>query len=188
MKYWHSSVRTAALVATAVFAFPHALPAQVIAGRVTDDRTLQPAVDYIVRLVQTSDTGIVVLDETSTDPKGQFMVVAPSAGSYLLSFGRTAPRVHRFTVDVQAGAAPAPKDFSLPIQRESDTRPYVDVDRSASRSPSCPETRGVEPRLSSLPHFRLPDSRIQLGRSARERSIATESSRYPANTSLPALD
>jgi hypothetical protein len=46
----------------------------------------------------------------------------------VLSFGRTAPRVHRVPVEVEAGVAPAPKDFSLPIQRESDTRPYADVD------------------------------------------------------------
>ena len=128
MKYWHSSVLTVAVVATAVIACPAVLFAQVIAGRVTDDRTRQPAVDFVVRLVQTSDTGSVVLDETTTDPNGQFTVVAPSAGSYVLSFGRTAPRVHRFTMEVEAGVAPAPKDFSLPIQRESDTRPYVDVD------------------------------------------------------------
>ena len=107
---------------------PTVLPAQVIAGRVTDDRTMKPAVDYVVRLVQMSDTGLVALDETTTDAKGQFTVVAPSAGSYLLSFGRTAPRVHRVPVEIAAGVAPAPKDFSLPIQRESDTRPYVDVD------------------------------------------------------------
>ena len=107
---------------------PTVLPAQVIAGRVTDDRTMKPAVDYVVRLVQMSDTGLVALDETTTDAKGQFTVVAPSAGSYLLSFGRTAPRVHRVPVEIAAGVAPAPKDFPLPIQRESDTRPYVDVD------------------------------------------------------------
>lgn len=107
---------------------PEQLSAQVIAGRVTDDRTQQPAIDYVVRLAQMSDTGITVLDETTTDPKGQFTVVAPSAGSYLLSFGRTAPRVHRVPVEIEAGVAPAAKEFALPIQRESDTRPYVDVD------------------------------------------------------------
>lgn len=107
---------------------PTELPAQVIAGRVTDDRTLQPAIDYVVRLVQVSDTGLVTLDETNTDAKGQFTVVAPSAGSYLLSFGRTAPRVHRLPIEIAAGVTPAPKEFPLPIQRESDTRPYADVD------------------------------------------------------------
>ncbi len=117
----------ASLTAAAV-ALPAALPAQVIAGRVTDDRTMQPAIDYVVRLVQMSDTGLVALAETTTDPKGQFTVVAPSAGSYLLSFGRARPRVHRVPVEVAAGLTPTPQDFPLPIQRESDTRPYVDVD------------------------------------------------------------
>lgn len=112
----------------AASALPSTLPAQVIAGRVTDDRTMQPAIDYVVRLVQMSDTGLVALDETTTDPKGQFTVVAPSAGSYLLSFGRAVPRVHRVPVEIEAGVAPAAKEFALPIQRESDTRPYVDVD------------------------------------------------------------
>lgn len=128
MKYWRSSALAAALFTAATYVLPRALPAQVIAGRVTDDRTMQPAIDYVVRLVQMSDTGLVALDETTTDPKGQFTVVAPSAGSYLLSFGRTAPRVHRVPVEIVAGVAPAAKEFALPIQRESDTRPYVDVD------------------------------------------------------------
>ncbi|QJR35761.1 hypothetical protein [Gemmatimonas groenlandica] len=128
MKYWPYSVLAAALLITAASAFPDRLSAQVIAGRVTDDRTMKPAVDYVVRLVQMADTGLVALDEATTDTKGQFTVVAPSAGSYVLSFGRTAPRVHRVPVEVAAGVAPAPKDFPLPIQRESDTRPYVDVD------------------------------------------------------------
>ncbi len=127
MNYWRPSV-LAVLWLTAAFVCPAALPAQVIAGRVTDDRTLQPAIDYVVRLVQMSDTGLVVLDETTTDAQGQFTVVAPSSGSYLLSFGRARPRVHRVPVDIVAGVAPTPKDFPLPIQRESDTRPYVDVD------------------------------------------------------------
>ncbi len=118
----------ASLFAAVGALLPAALPAQVVAGRVTDDRTMKPAVDYVVRLIQMSDTGLVALDETTTDAKGKFTVVAPSAGSYLLSFGRTAPRVHRVPVEVEAGGAPAPKDFPLPIQRESDTRPYVDVD------------------------------------------------------------
>lgn len=117
----------ASLTAAAV-ALPAALPAQVVAGRITDDRTLQPAIDYVVRLVQMSDTGLVALDETTTDAKGQFTVVAPSAGSYLLSFGRARPRVHRVPVEIAAGVTLMPKDFPLPIQRESDTRPYVDVD------------------------------------------------------------
>lgn len=128
MKYWRSPVLAAVLLTAAAYALPRTLPAQVIAGRVTDDRTMQPAIDYVVRLVHMSDTGLVALDETTTDPKGQFSVVAPSAGSYLLSFGRTAPRVHRVPVEIVAGVAPAAKEFALPIQRESDTRPYVDVD------------------------------------------------------------
>lgn len=107
---------------------PRTLPAQIIAGRVTDDRTMQPAIDYVVRLAQMSDTGLVALAETTTDPKGQFTVVAPSAGRYVLSFGRTVPRVHRVPVEIVAGVTPAVKEFALPIQRESDTRPYVDVD------------------------------------------------------------
>ncbi|QJR35759.1 hypothetical protein [Gemmatimonas groenlandica] len=126
----------------------HALPAQVVAGRVTDDRTMKPAVDFVVRLVQMSDTGLVALDESTTDTKGQFTVVAPSAGSYVLSFGRTAPRVHRVPVEVEAGVAPAPKDFPLPIQRDSDTRPYVDVDVDSAaimpvgaRGPAFPDNR-----------------------------------------------
>ena len=118
----------AAVLAAGACTLPRTLPAQVIAGRVTDDRTMQPAIDYVVRLVQMSDTGLVALAETTTDPKGQFTVVAPSAGSYLLSFGRAAPRVHRVPVEIEAGVAPAAKEFALPIQRESDTRPYVDVD------------------------------------------------------------
>lgn len=122
------SVLAAAVLAAGACALPRTLPAQVIAGRVTDDRTLQPAIDYVVRLVQMSDTGLVALAETTTDPKGQFTVVAPSAGSYLLSFGRARPRVHRVPVEVAAGVTPTPQDFPLPIQRESDTRPYVDVD------------------------------------------------------------
>ena len=122
------SVLAAAVLAAGACALPRPLPAQVIAGRVTDDRTLQPAIDYVVRLVQMSDTGLVALAEATTDPKGQFTVVAPSAGSYLLSFGRARPRVHRVPVEIEAGVAPAPKEFALPIQRESDTRPYVDVD------------------------------------------------------------
>jgi hypothetical protein len=128
MNYWRPSVLAVALLTAAAFALPPALPAQVIAGRVTDDRTLQPAIDYVVRLSQLSDTGMVLLAETTTDPKGQFTVVAPSAGNYVLSFGRTAPRVHRVPVEIVAGVAPTPKDFALPIQRESDTRPYADVD------------------------------------------------------------
>jgi hypothetical protein len=107
---------------------PRPLSAQIIAGRVTDDRTMQPAIDYVVRLVQMSDTGLVALAETTTGPKGQFTVVAPSAGRYVLSFGRTVPRVHRVPVEIVAGVTPAVKEFALPIQRESDTRPYVDVD------------------------------------------------------------
>ena len=122
------SVLAAAVLAAGACALPRTLPAQVIAGRVTDDRTLQPAIDYVVRLVQMSDTGLVALAETTTDPKGQFTVVAPSAGSYLLSFGRARPRVHRVPVEIEADVAPAAKEFALPIQRESDTRPYVDVD------------------------------------------------------------
>ena len=117
-----------ASLTAAAFALPRALPAQVIAGRVIDDRTMQPAVEYAVRLLQMADTGLVALDETTTDPKGQFTVVAPSAGSYLLSFGRARPRVHRVPVEIAAGVTPTPKDFPLPIQRESDTRPYVDMD------------------------------------------------------------
>ena len=117
MKYWRPSVFAAAWLTTAAFALPPALPAQVVAGRVTDDRTLQPASDYVVRLSQLSDTGMVLLAKTTTDPKGQFTV-----------FGRTAPRVHRVPVEVEAGVTPAAKDFSLPIQRASDTRPYADVD------------------------------------------------------------
>ena len=93
MKYWRPSVFAAAWLTTAAFALPPALPAQVVAGRVTDDRTLHPASDYVVRLSQLSDTGMVLLAKTTTDPKGQFTVVAPSAGNYVLSFGRTAPRV-----------------------------------------------------------------------------------------------
>jgi hypothetical protein len=124
--------RTLALAIASVFLSAD-LPAQVIAGRVIDDRTQQPAVDYVVRLVQTSDRGVVALDETTTDPKGHFTVVAPSAGRYLLSFGRSALRVHRVAVDVEAGAAPTPKDFPLPIQRESDMQPYVDVDVDSAR-------------------------------------------------------
>jgi len=148
MKYWRPSVLAAALLTATVFVLPRALPAQVVAGRVTDDRTLQPAIDYVVRLVQRTDTGLVALDETTTDAKGQFTVVAPSAGNYLLSFGRTAPRVHRVPVEIAAGVAPAPKDFPLPIQRESDTRPYVDVDvdsasifSKAGRGPAFPNER-----------------------------------------------
>lgn len=143
-----------------MFTFPAMLAAQVIAGRVTDDRTLQPAVDYVVRLVQMSASGLVVLDETTTDPKGQFTVVAPSAGSYVLSFGRTAPRVHRVAVDVEAGTAPAPTDFLLPIQRESDTRPYVDLDVDSApiitsgRGPDFPnERRQVGERGSTFAIF-----------------------------------
>lgn len=150
MKYWRSSVLAAALLTTAASAFPDTIAAQVIAGRVTDDRTLQPAIDYVVRLVQMSDTGLVALDETTTDPKGQFTVVAPSAGSYLLAFGRTAPRVHRVAIEVEAGVAPAPKEVSLPIQQESDTRPYLDVDvdsvsifASGGRGPAFPNERRV---------------------------------------------
>ncbi len=148
MKYWPLSVLSAAWLSTAVLAFPRTLPGQAIAGRVTDDRTQHPAVDYVVRLVQRTDSGLVVLDETTTDPTGQFTVVAPSAGSYLLSFGRSAPRVHRVAVTVEAGAVPAPKDFALPIQRESDTQPYVDVDvdsapliSAAAAGPSYPGPR-----------------------------------------------
>jgi hypothetical protein len=122
------SVLAAAVLTAATLSLPRDLPAQVIAGRVTDDRTMQPAIDYVVRLVQLSDTGVVTLAETTTDPKGQFTVVAPSAGNYVLSFGRVRPRVHRVPVEVAAGVTPTPQDFPLPIQRESDTRPYVDVD------------------------------------------------------------
>ena len=157
MKYWHSPVRRAAVVAAVVFACPNVLSAQVIAGRVTDDRTGQPAVALVVRLVQPSDTGRVVLEETTTNPKGQFTVVAPSAGSYLLSFGRTAPRVYRVAVDVQAGIALAQKDFSLPIQRDSDTQPYVDVDvdsalllRRRSAAPQYPLGKRTEREGGSL--------------------------------------
>jgi len=128
MNYWRPSVLAAAVLTAATLSLPRDLPAQVIAGRVTDDRTMQPAIDYVVRLVQLSDTGVVTLAETTTDPKGQFTVVAPSAGSYVLSFGRVRPRVHRVPVEIAPGVAPAPKEFALPIQRESDTRPYVDVD------------------------------------------------------------
>ena len=151
---WRPSVLAVALLTAAACALPRTLPAQVIAGRVTDDRTMQPAVDYVVRLVQLSDTGLVALAETTTDPKGQFTVVAPSAGSYLLSFGRARPRVHRVPVEVAAGVTPTPQDFPLPIQRESDTRPYVDVDvDSASifpkgaRGPAFPR----EQRLAGAP-------------------------------------
>ncbi len=125
---WRPALLAVARLTAAAFALPPALPAQVVAGRVTDDRTLQPASDYVVRLSQLSDTGMVLLAKTTTDPKGQFTVVAPSAGNYVLSFGRTAPRVHRVPVEVEAGVTPAAKDFPLPIQRESDTRPYADVD------------------------------------------------------------
>lgn len=148
MRNWRPSVLAVALLTAVGALLPGALPAQVIAGRVTDDRTLKPAVDYVVRLVQMSDSGLVALDETTTDAKGQFTVVAPSAGSYVLSFGRTAPRVHRVPVEVEAGVAPAPRDFPLPIQRESDTRPYVDVDVDSAaimpvgaRGPAFPDTR-----------------------------------------------
>ncbi len=125
---WRPSLLAVAWLTAAAFALPPALPAQVVAGRVTDDRTLQPASDYVVRLSQLSDTGMVLLAKTTTDPNGQFTVVAPSAGNYVLSFGRTAPRVHRVPVEVEAGVTPPAKDFPLPIQRESDTRPYADVD------------------------------------------------------------
>ena len=128
MKYWRPSVLAVAWLTAAAFVCPAALPAQAVAGRVSDDRTMQPAVDYVVRLVQLSDTGLVALDETTTDAKGQFTVMAPSAGSYLLTFGRARPRVHRVPIEIEAGVPPTPKDFPLPIQRESDTRPYVDVD------------------------------------------------------------
>lgn len=128
MKYWRPSIFAVVWLTAAACVLPAALPAQVVAGRVTDDRTMQPAVDYVVRLLQMVDTGLVALDETTTDAKGQFTVVAPSAGSYLLSFGRARPRVHRVPIEIAAGVTPAPKDFPLPIQRESDTRPYVDVD------------------------------------------------------------
>lgn len=128
MKSWPFSKLAAAWIASAAFAFPRTLPAQLVAGRVTDDRTLRPAVDYVVRLVQRTEAGLVVLDETTTDRTGQFTVVAPSAGNYLLSFGRTVPRVHRVAVTVEAGSVPVPKDFPLPIQRESDMQPYFDVD------------------------------------------------------------
>lgn len=122
---------------------PVTLPAQAIAGRVTDDRTLQPAIDYAVRLVQVSDSGPKVLAETATDPKGQFTVVAPSAGNYVLSFGRTAPRVYRVPVAVEAGVAPAAKEFALPIQRDADARPYMDVDVDSAL---VPHTRSVSVR------------------------------------------
>jgi len=128
MNYWRLPVLAAAVLTAATLSLPRALPAQVIAGRVIDDRTTQPAVEYAVRLLQMADTGLVTLDETTTDAKGQFAVVAPSAGSYLLLFGRARPRVHRVPVEIAAGVAPTPKEFALPIQRESDTRPYVDVD------------------------------------------------------------
>ncbi len=127
MKYWLAKQAALAMLALAVM-LPTWASAQVIAGRVTDDRTTQPAVDYAVRLMQMGDTGIVVLDETTTDAKGVFSVVAPSAGSYLLTFGKAAPRLQRIALEVEAGVTPSVREFALPIQRESDTRPYVDVD------------------------------------------------------------
>jgi len=151
---WRPSVLARAALAACACALPSLLPAQVIAGRVTDDRTLQPAIDYVVRLVQMSDTGVVALAETTTDPKGQFTVVAPSAGSYLLSFGRARPRVHRVPVEIAPGVAPTPQEFALPIQRESDTRPYVDVDvDSASIVPTGgrPPAFPKEQRLAGVP-------------------------------------
>ncbi len=150
MKYWRPSVLAAALLTSAALALPRALAAQAVAGRVIDDRTMQPAIEYAVRLLQMADTGLVTLDETTTDAKGQFTVVAPSAGSYLLTFGRARPRVHRVPVEIAGGVTPTPKDFPLPIQRESDTRPYVDVDvDSASivpkgeRGPAFPNEQRV---------------------------------------------
>jgi hypothetical protein len=154
MIFWRPSVLAAAVLAACACALPSLLPAQVIAGRVTDDRTLQPAIDYVVRLVQMSDTGVVALAETTTDPKGQFTVVAPSAGSYLLSFGRARPRVHRVPVEIAPGVAPTPQEFALPIQRESDTRPYVYVDvDSASIVPTGgrPPAFPKEQRLAGVP-------------------------------------
>ncbi len=118
MNYWRPLVLAAAVLTAAAFVRPAALPAQVVAGRVIDDRTMQPAVEYAVRLIQMADTGLVTLDETTTDAKGQFAVTAPSAGSYLLMFGRARPRVHRVPVEIAAGVTLMPKDFPLPIQRE----------------------------------------------------------------------
>jgi hypothetical protein len=156
MKYWVLFRVTVALLALATTA-PLPVRAQVIAGRVTDDRTAQPAVDYPVRLVHLVDTGLVVLGETTTDGTGAFSVVAPSAGDYVLTFGKTAPRLQRVAVAVVPGATPPFKDYVLPIQRTSDTRPYVDEDMDSdlhlaprAAGPAYPPAQRAAKRNGSL--------------------------------------
>ena len=105
---WRPSLLAVAWLTAAAFALPPALPAQVVAGRVTDDRTLQPASDYVVRLSQLSDTGMVLLAKTTTDPKGQFTVVAPSALPH---------RLHGLSVRTCSGSSQANAQASAKATR-----------------------------------------------------------------------
>ncbi|MDQ8160413.1 MAG: carboxypeptidase regulatory-like domain-containing protein [Gemmatimonadota bacterium] len=141
---------TVARAAVAALLLSRPLAAQTITGHVTDDRTQRPAVAYVVRLVQATDTGLAVLGQTTTDATGTFSVVAPTAGRYLLTFGRTPPRVQRVGVEVEAGDSVIVREFPLPIQRESDFRPYFDVDVDS--------TGWLEPRAPAIPY---PDARRQ---------------------------